>query len=160
MRERKGKKERRQIVRADLCVLINSRAGGGWLGLPALASSALRRRLRTHPTAHNSAFLFCFGFLPPACLNTPGRNGEEAIPMLMLNHSDKPDGARPGPPRPQPLQPFVDRSPPRLVEITSHPGSPPKLTELKAAGKYAPSLLSHRLPLPPSCQSYLYLSVG
>ena len=60
--------------------------------------------------------------------------------MLMLNHSDKPDGARP--PRPQP-QSSLDRSPPRLVEISSHPGSP-KLTELKAAGKYAPSLTACR----------------
>ena len=98
--------------------------------------------LRTHPTAHNSTFLFCSGFLPPACLH-PGRNGEEAIPMLMLNHSDKPDGARP--PRPQP-QSSLDRSPPRLVEISSNPGSP-KLTELKAAGKYAPSLTACRSTL-------------
>ncbi|XP_070208624.1 potassium voltage-gated channel protein Shaw-like isoform X5 [Littorina saxatilis] len=58
-----------------------------------------------------------------------GRNGEEAIPMLMLNHSDKPDGARP--PRTQP-QSSLDRSPPRLVEISSNPGSS-KVTELKAA---------------------------
>ncbi|KAK7091367.1 hypothetical protein V1264_009057 [Littorina saxatilis] len=57
------------------------------------------------------------------------RNGEEAIPMLMLNHSDKPDGARP--PRTQP-QSSLDRSPPRLVEISSNPGSS-KVTELKAA---------------------------
>ncbi|KAL8625086.1 hypothetical protein ACOMHN_030721 [Nucella lapillus] len=64
-----------------------------------------------------------------------GRNGEEAIPMLMLNHSDKPDGARP--PRPQP-QSSLDRSPPRLVDLPSNPGSP-KLTELKAADSYGGS---------------------
>ena len=48
-KEKERKKERRQTVRADLCVVINSRAGGGWLGLPALASFALRRQ-----TAHAS----------------------------------------------------------------------------------------------------------
>lgn len=77
-----------------------------------------------------------FASLLLAC-TCPGRNGEEAIPMLVLNHSDKPDGG--WTPRPQPQLP-LDRSPPRLLEIS--PASPPlKLTDVsRAAGNYCSSL--------------------
>ncbi|XP_076457247.1 potassium voltage-gated channel protein Shaw-like isoform X2 [Babylonia areolata] len=95
-----------------------------------------------------------------------GRNGEEAIPMLMLNHSDKPDGARP--PRSQP-QSSLDRSPPRLVDLPSNPGSP-KLTELKAAdspagggaGALSGLLVAPQAPVPlnPSAQPLSSSSPG
>ena len=66
--------------------------------------------------------MFCF-FLLSGTSGT-GRNGEEAIPMLMLNHSDKPGGeGGPGPPRGPPLPPPVarDRSPPKLLEAAMPP---------------------------------------
>lgn len=61
--------------------------------------------------------------------------------MLMLNHSDKLDGGRI--PRFPMLQPTVDGLPPRTIEISSTPGSPFKVTDLIATGKYlSPSYFS------------------
>jgi len=59
-----------------------------------------------------------------------GRNGEESIPMLMLNHADKDDSPRSRP------HSNVEKSPPRLVEISSNPGTPLKVTEIKVSGQY------------------------
>ncbi|KAL5015444.1 hypothetical protein ScPMuIL_009714 [Solemya velum] len=56
------------------------------------------------------------------------RNGEETIPMLMINHSEKEDSLT----RSRP-QSNVEKSPPRLVEISSNPGTPLKVTEIKTA---------------------------
>lgn len=59
----------------------------------------------------------------------PGRNGEESIPMLMMNHTDKEETTSGMPPRARP--PVSDaRNAPRLVEITSNPGTPLKVTEI------------------------------
>ncbi|XP_048727411.1 potassium voltage-gated channel protein Shaw-like isoform X3 [Ostrea edulis] len=57
-----------------------------------------------------------------------GRAGEESIPMLMINHTDKEDTTVP---RSRPQSNVVDKSPPRLVEISSNPGTPLKVTEIK-----------------------------
>jgi len=61
-----------------------------------------------------------------------GRNGEEAIPMLMRNHADEgspaPSGGPPGVARPR--APSDGKNTPRLVEITSNPGTPLKVTEI------------------------------
>ncbi|XP_078333867.1 potassium voltage-gated channel protein Shaw-like isoform X4 [Crassostrea virginica] len=57
-----------------------------------------------------------------------GRAGEESIPMLMINHTDKEDSTVP---RSRPQSNMVDKSPPRLVEISSNPGTPLKVTEIK-----------------------------
>ncbi|XP_011441735.1 potassium voltage-gated channel protein Shaw-like isoform X4 [Crassostrea angulata] len=57
-----------------------------------------------------------------------GRAGEESIPMLMINHTDKEDSTVP---RSRPQSNVVDKSPPRLVEISSNPGTPLKVTEIK-----------------------------
>ena len=68
-----------------------------------------------------------------------GRNGEESIPMLMMNHTDKDEP--PGPPGPGGLPPRNRPTPidgknsPRLVEITSNPGTPLKVTEIP--GQYS-----------------------
>ena len=51
--------------------------------------------------------------------------------MLMINHTDKDDNVS----RSRP-QSNVEKSPPRLVEISSNPGTPLKVTELKPAGLY------------------------
>ncbi|XP_078333866.1 potassium voltage-gated channel protein Shaw-like isoform X3 [Crassostrea virginica] len=56
------------------------------------------------------------------------RAGEESIPMLMINHTDKEDSTVP---RSRPQSNMVDKSPPRLVEISSNPGTPLKVTEIK-----------------------------
>ncbi|XP_061178135.1 potassium voltage-gated channel protein Shaw-like isoform X1 [Saccostrea echinata] len=56
------------------------------------------------------------------------RAGEESIPMLMINHTDKEDNTVP---RSRPQSNVVDKSPPRLVEISSNPGTPLKVTEIK-----------------------------
>ena len=84
-----------------------------------------------------------------------GRNGEESIPMLMMNHTDKDEP--PGPPGPGGLPPRNRPTPidgknsPRLVEITSNPGTPLKVTEIP--GQYSclePVTLLSRLTLCPS----------
>lgn len=55
-------------------------------------------------------------------------NGEESIPMLMFNHSEKEDSISRNRP-----QSNVDKSPPRLVEIAvSNPGTPIKVVEIKS----------------------------
>ncbi|XP_021365226.1 potassium voltage-gated channel protein Shaw-like isoform X1 [Mizuhopecten yessoensis] len=58
------------------------------------------------------------------------RNGEESIPMLMLNHTS--DREMDSMPRTRPLN-TVEKSPPRLVEISSNPGTPLKVTEIKVS---------------------------
>ena len=64
-----------------------------------------------------------------------GRNGEESIPMLMMNHTDKEEKDNPGmPPRTRPPVSDIAKSAPRLVEITSNPGTPLRVTEIKPDG--------------------------
>lgn len=46
----------------------------------------------------------------------------------MINHTDKEDSTVP---RSRPQSNVVDKSPPRLVEISSNPGTPLKVTEIK-----------------------------
>lgn len=53
--------------------------------------------------------------------------------MLMINHTDKEDSTVP---RSRPQSNVVDKSPPRLVEISSNPGTPLKVTEIKPSGLY------------------------
>lgn len=65
---------------------------------------------------------------PDHKINRMGRAGEESIPMLMINHTDKEDSTVP---RSRPQSNVVDKSPPRLVEISSNPGTPLKVTEIK-----------------------------
>ncbi|XP_048727412.1 potassium voltage-gated channel protein Shaw-like isoform X4 [Ostrea edulis] len=65
---------------------------------------------------------------PDHKINRMGRAGEESIPMLMINHTDKEDTTVP---RSRPQSNVVDKSPPRLVEISSNPGTPLKVTEIK-----------------------------
>ncbi|XP_078333868.1 potassium voltage-gated channel protein Shaw-like isoform X5 [Crassostrea virginica] len=65
---------------------------------------------------------------PDHKINRMGRAGEESIPMLMINHTDKEDSTVP---RSRPQSNMVDKSPPRLVEISSNPGTPLKVTEIK-----------------------------
>lgn len=67
------------------------------------------------------------------CVASVGRAGEESIPMLMINHTDKEDSTVP---RSRPQSNMVDKSPPRLVEISSNPGTPLKVTEIKPSGLY------------------------
>lgn len=67
------------------------------------------------------------------CVASVGRAGEESIPMLMINHTDKEDSTVP---RSRPQSNVVDKSPPRLVEISSNPGTPLKVTEIKPSGLY------------------------
>ncbi|CAH1775621.1 unnamed protein product [Owenia fusiformis] len=57
------------------------------------------------------------------------RNGEESIPMLMFNHSEKDDSsiARSRP------QSKSEKSPPRLVEISSNPGTPIRITDIQSS---------------------------
>lgn len=62
-----------------------------------------------------------------------GRNGEESIPMLMMNHTDKEESTPGMPPRSRPNASEVKNTP-RLVEITSNPGTPLKVTEI--SGQY------------------------
>ena len=72
-----------------------------------------------------------------ASLNLSGRNGEESIPMLMMNHTDKEEKDNPGlPPRTRPPASDIAKSAPRLVEITSNPGTPLRVTEIKPDGWY------------------------
>ena len=54
--------------------------------------------------------------------------------MLMMNHTDDKDN--PGmPPRNRPLPSSdIAKSAPRLVEITSNPGTPLRVTEIKPDG--------------------------
>ncbi|CAH1775618.1 unnamed protein product [Owenia fusiformis] len=56
-------------------------------------------------------------------------NGEESIPMLMFNHSEKDDSsiARSRP------QSKSEKSPPRLVEISSNPGTPIRITDIQSS---------------------------
>ncbi|XP_053383372.1 potassium voltage-gated channel protein Shaw-like isoform X13 [Mercenaria mercenaria] len=65
-----------------------------------------------------------------------GRNGEESIPMLMMNHTDKEDSTPGMPPRSRPNASEVKNTP-RLVEITSNPGTPLKVTEISDASSNA-----------------------
>ncbi|KAK6187042.1 hypothetical protein SNE40_006291 [Patella caerulea] len=77
-----------------------------------------------------------------------GKNGEEAIPMLMLNHADRDD--MPGKSR-TPIAAATaasDKAPPRLVEISSNPGTPLKVTELKPDAQTASTALSSLLVTP------------
>ncbi|XP_064596965.1 potassium voltage-gated channel protein Shaw-like isoform X3 [Liolophura sinensis] len=54
-------------------------------------------------------------------------NGEETIPMLQLSHTGSEDSI----PKPKAQTSSLDKSQPRLVEISSHPGTPLKVTEIK-----------------------------
>ena len=82
-------------------------------------------------------------------------NGEESIPMLMFNHSEKEDSITRNRP-----QSNVDKSPPRLVEIAvSNPGTPIKVVEIKSStasliptGWYPPILTYSR--------SYLFVTLS
>ncbi|KAK3578260.1 hypothetical protein CHS0354_011583 [Potamilus streckersoni] len=79
-----------------------------------------------------------------------GRNGEETIPMLMINHTDKEEnqsGTIPPRSRSPGAIPEV-KSSPRLVEITSNPGTPLKVTEIKSSAS-EPKLAT-------DCQSQTY----
>lgn len=49
--------------------------------------------------------------------------------MLMMNHTDKEDSTPGMPPRSRPNASDVKNTP-RLVEITSNPGTPLKVTEI------------------------------
>lgn len=61
--------------------------------------------------------------------------------MLMLNHTES-SGGQDTSARSR-SQSTVERSPPRMVEISSNPGSPLKVTEIKTSGNYIQlSLLS------------------
>ncbi|XP_071141621.1 potassium voltage-gated channel protein Shaw-like isoform X2 [Mytilus edulis] len=71
------------------------------------------------------------------------RNGEESIPMLMLNHTDKEDSL----PRSRP-QSNLEKSPPRLVEISSNPGTPLKVTEIKASDTQGTGALTSLIMAP------------
>lgn len=71
-----------------------------------------------------------------------GRNGEESIPMLMMNHTDKEDSTPGMPPRSRPNASDVKNTP-RLVEITSNPGTPLKVTEI--SGQYMHTFPSRSL---------------
>ncbi|PVD32492.1 hypothetical protein C0Q70_07931 [Pomacea canaliculata] len=77
--------------------------------------------------------------------------------MLVLNHSDKPDGG--WTPRPQPQLP-LDRSPPRLLEIS--PASPPlKLTDVsRAADAQGASTALSSLLVAPNAQVTLNSAAG
>ncbi|XP_046374127.1 potassium voltage-gated channel protein Shaw-like isoform X5 [Haliotis rubra] len=76
-----------------------------------------------------------------------GRNGEEAIPMLMLNHTES-SGGQDTSARSR-SQSTVERSPPRMVEISSNPGSPLKVTEIKTSdAQGGPTALSSLLVTP------------
>lgn len=76
----------------------------------------------------------------------PLGNGEESIPMLMFNHSDTKEDSlshtRP--------QSNVEKSPPRLVEISSNPGSPIKVVEIKSSN----DTLGSYLHFPTSSQNH------
>ncbi|XP_067665869.1 potassium voltage-gated channel protein Shaw-like isoform X1 [Haliotis asinina] len=75
------------------------------------------------------------------------RNGEEAIPMLMLNHTES-SGGQDTSARSR-SQSTVERSPPRMVEISSNPGSPLKVTEIKTSdAQGGPTALSSLLVTP------------
>ncbi|XP_046374062.1 potassium voltage-gated channel protein Shaw-like isoform X1 [Haliotis rubra] len=79
--------------------------------------------------------------------NNIGRNGEEAIPMLMLNHTES-SGGQDTSARSR-SQSTVERSPPRMVEISSNPGSPLKVTEIKTSdAQGGPTALSSLLVTP------------
>ena len=55
--------------------------------------------------------------------------------MLMMNHTDKEEKDNPGlPPRIRPPASDIAKSAPRLVEITSNPGTPLRVTEIKPDG--------------------------
>ncbi|WAR16006.1 hypothetical protein MAR_030600 [Mya arenaria] len=58
--------------------------------------------------------------------------------MLMMNHTDKdePHPAAGGPPQ-RPRVPLEGKNAPRLVEITSNPGTPLKVTEIPDASSTA-----------------------
>ncbi|XP_023933396.1 potassium voltage-gated channel protein Shaw isoform X2 [Lingula anatina] len=62
------------------------------------------------------------------------RTNEESIPMLMFNHSEKEDVPRTRPPGGQHLPTAAaEKAIPRHVEISSNPGTPLKVTEIKNA---------------------------
>lgn len=97
------------------------------------------------------------------CANTvvfvccSGRNGEESIPMLMINHtSDKDPESISRAPR-HSLN-TVEKSPPRLVEISSNPGTPLKVTEIKVSGQYNEKTKVNCLPF--VCFTSRLYSVG
>lgn len=57
--------------------------------------------------------------------------GEESIPMLMFNHSDKADDNNPRSRSTSHPASHATDKPPRHVEISSNPGTPLKVVEIK-----------------------------
>ncbi|XP_060590321.1 potassium voltage-gated channel protein Shaw-like isoform X5 [Ruditapes philippinarum] len=100
--------------------------GGGGPG----GGGPQNRRMNAIKHSHPGALDVKMGRMGPYHYGTSvGRNGEESIPMLMMNHTDKEESTPGMPPRSRPNASEVKNTP-RLVEITSNPGTPLKVTEI------------------------------
>ncbi|KAK7458651.1 hypothetical protein BaRGS_00039103, partial [Batillaria attramentaria] len=149
-------KKRRRVLPVEAPRPKGPKAPGAPGGVGGQANRRMNAIKHNHPGALDAKMnRLAHGGAIQELMPFRSRNGEEAIPMLMLNHSEKPDGART--PRPQP-QASLDRSPPRLVEISSNPGTPLKVTDIKAADSQAPTTALSGLLVAPNAQVTLNAS--
>ncbi|XP_041360650.1 potassium voltage-gated channel protein Shaw-like isoform X2 [Gigantopelta aegis] len=113
-------------------------------GMPGSGGGAGPQTRRMNAIKHNHPV---YGGALQELMPFRSRTGEESLPMLMLNHNDK-DIDQDRPLRNRSHTSSIDKSPPRLMEINSNPGTPSKVTEIKQDTQSATTALSSLLVTP------------